>query len=401
LTPCPQRPQVGADLHQLVAQRLPQLVAAGAHPLLRAGNYDYTLSGGANVIFNPGGDGGQLIIGGLSRQTELLTRVDIAGAVPFGGLDLLHRRDGGIFAPVLDDLVDLPLCGGRVVIEHADGVTRTWVHFDVRAVQDPLGQRGDVLHQLVGRVCDQRWDLPRAHLAQPHPHRRVVSGPVVGVQRAVGPVQVDVDGLRLVVGLVPAVQRVRLRHGADLHSGHEGAPLSSLSSGDGEDGGGVAGARAVLAAQPPVDGAHRAADHLRDLADGPPRLAQRREPRDGHLSGRGLLRGGGLLGGPLLGGARGVAALAAVRVATRVAALAAVRVATRVAALAAVRVATRVAALLRLGGGDSGGDRVDDVLPVPVRRREDVQLAVLPKDLATEDAAGLGVGDVLAAQLGM
>src|SRR5690606_15536284 len=331
----------------------------------------------------------QLIITGLGRQAELVTRVDIAGAVPFGGLDLLHHADGGIFAPVLDDLADLPLSGQSVVIKYADAVTRTWVNFDVRAVQDPLGQRGDVLHQLVGRVCDQRWDLPRAHLAQPHPHRRVVSGPVVGVQRAVGQIQVDVDGLRLVVVLVPAVQRVRLRHGADLHSGHEGAPLSSLSSGDGEDGGGVAGARAVLAAQPPVDGAHRAADHLRDLADGPPRLAQRREPRDGHLSGRGLLRGGGLLGGPLLGGARGVAALAAVRVATRVA------------ALAAVRVATRLAALLRLGGGDSGVDRVDDVLPVPVRRREDVQLAVLPKDLATEDAAGLGVGDVLAAQLGM
>src|SRR5690606_19408515 len=122
-----------------------------------------------------------------------------------------------------------------------------------------------------------------------------------------------------------------------------GAPLSSslslFSSGDGEDGGGVAVAWAVDAAQPPVDGAHGAADHLRDLAGGQPRLAQRREPRDGHLSGRGLLRGGGLLDGPLLGGARGVAALAA------------------------VRVVGRVVVLLRLGGGDSGVDRVDDVLP--------------------------------------
>src|SRR5690606_9663519 len=151
--------------------------------------------------------------------------------------------------------------------------------------------------------------------------------------------------------------------------------LSFFSSGDGEDGGGVAGARAVGAAQPPVDGAHGAADHLRDLAGGQPRLAQRREPRDGHLSGRGLLRGGGLLAGPLLGGARGVGALAA------------------------VCVVGRVVVLLRLGGGDSGVDRVDDVLPVPVRRREDVQLAVLPEDLAVEDAAGLRVGDVLAAQL--
>src|SRR5690606_28468976 len=70
-----------------------------------------------------------------------------------------------------------------------------------------------------------------------------------------------------------------------------------------------------------------------------------------------------------------------------------------VAALAAVRVVGRVVVLLRLGGGDSGVDRVDDVLPVPVRRREDVQLAVLPKNLAVEDAAGLRVGDVLAAQL--
>src|SRR5690606_27730853 len=83
-----QRPQVGGDLHQLVTQLVTQLLAPCPRPRLRAGNYDYTLSGGADVVFNPGGDGGQLIIGGLSRQTELVTRVVITGGVPVGGRDL-------------------------------------------------------------------------------------------------------------------------------------------------------------------------------------------------------------------------------------------------------------------------------------------------------------------------
>src|SRR5690606_7498740 len=355
---------------------------AGAHPLLRASDNNDSPGGGADVLLDLGGDGGQIFVTGFGRQTELVARV-VTAAVPFADRDFLHHADGGVFVPVLDDLVDLPLCGHSVVIKYADAVTRTRVNLDGRAVQDPLGQRGDVLQQLVCRVGDERRDLPRAHLAQPHSHRRVVGGSVVGVQRAVGQIKVDVDGLRLVVVLVPAVQRGRFHHGADLNGGHGGllSPLMAISSlssgGDGGDDGRVAGARAVGAAQPPVDGAHGAADHRGDLADGPPRLAQRHEPRDGHLSGRGLLRGGGLLDGPLLGGVRGVAALAA------------------------VRVVGRVVALLRLGGGDSGVDRVDDVLPVPVRRRADVQLAVLPKNFAGEDATGLGVGDVLAAQLGV
>src|SRR5690606_1794919 len=230
VTACPQRRQVGGGLRQLVAQLLLQLVAAGTRPRLSAGNYDYPLGGGADVSFNPGGDGGQLIIGGLSRQTELVTRVVITGGVPVGGPDLLHRRNRGIFTPTLDDLVDLPLSGQSVVTEHTDGITRTRVDLDVRAVQDPLGQRGDLPQQLVCRVGNERRDLPGAHLPQPHPARRAVTGPVVGVQRAVGQIQVDVDGLRLVVVLVPTVQRVRLHHGADLHSGHGGrlSPFLSL-----------------------------------------------------------------------------------------------------------------------------------------------------------------------------
>src|SRR5690606_23954654 len=59
-----QRPQVGGDLRQLVAQLLLQLVTAGACPRLSAGNYDYPLGGGADVSFNPGGDLRQLVIGG-------------------------------------------------------------------------------------------------------------------------------------------------------------------------------------------------------------------------------------------------------------------------------------------------------------------------------------------------
>src|SRR5690606_22146730 len=65
---------------------------------------------------------------------------------------------------------------------------------------------------------------PSAHLPQPHPHRRAVSAPVVGVQRTVGQIERDVSGLRPMAALVPAIQRGRLRHGVDLHGDHEGLP---------------------------------------------------------------------------------------------------------------------------------------------------------------------------------